>query len=136
MAYRVEVFESEIQGMFAMSGEVGREAQFTAREITVAAEAIVPRGAVPRGDTLSGQHRTRFVPASFGYGFRFYVENTSGHAEWVHEGVDGIIYPWGKVLVLHLPGGSVKARFVRGQGSQPWLREAAEGVLFGKYGRS
>lgn len=111
---------------------------------------------------LLGSHRTRVVPSNPGVPYtQYFVENTSSHAAAVHEGTAPIV-SYGRRMVIDMAGHSfdvntgkkirrsfrVEGRkhqpkpikviprgvYIRGQGPNPWLKNATEYVLRGKYG--
>lgn len=140
---------------FAISGlvheDVGRYGNDMGRRIMGVARGIAPR----RTGSLAASHRYRGFLYRGKYKVGTRVENTAEHALWVHEGTTGPITPkTGKYLIVpksrgvaplrgatlmtrNLRGEAVRAkspfglhRSVRGQRSQPWLREAGETVAF------
>lgn len=145
----VTVNEFSISGL--VHEEVGRYGNDMGRRIVGVARGIAPR----RSGTLAASHRYRGFLYRGRYKVGTRVENTAPHALWVHEGTTGPIRPTrGKYLVVpknrgvaplgtqtylarNVRGqlGPAKSpygflRSVRGQRSQPWLREAGETVAF------
>lgn len=135
MAYRVKVFEVDINGLFNPAGGVGIEARKQYTAIKAVATAIAPLGHQRANQKhLKTSHRSRYVPKSFTRTARYYVENTADHALFVHQGTTGPIYPRGnKKLKLDLASGYSFRNSVQGQKANPWIRRAANTVL-SRYG--
>lgn len=133
---RVQVYNSEIMGMFEPYGDVWDEAKDITRFVKADAEARASRfSPSPQvgTDRIITSHRRSVVPNGR-YGTRAYVENTSSHAVYKHEGTNGPIVAHGEFMVIR-PGkwGPRRAYSVSGQFGEPWLLEAANDVL-SRYG--
>lgn len=130
---RVQVYRPQIQGMFLPGGEVNEEATKITTEVLV--DAVARSVRFSRSGDIASSHRRSVVPSGI-YGTRGYVENTSDHAIYKHEGTQGPIYPKRRNY-LQLPafGGypAIRAESVSGQTGEPWLRDAANDVL-SRYG--
>lgn len=150
MAVRVRMNDGALAAPYARGGEMYRVAERDSLAIMTTADRKAPTGRSGRGDTIKGQHRRRVVPASAAMRVQFFVENTSGHAAYVHEGTTGPIFPLRtqlrvdrrgrqyspKLRLVLAPGVYRFATQVRGQKAQPWLRKAATEVLRRRYGFS
>jgi hypothetical protein len=82
--YRVQVYNSQIHGMFLPGGEVNREATDITREVEV--RAVAKATAFARSGEIARSHRRSVVPSGPLYGTRGYVENDAPHALYKHRG--------------------------------------------------
>lgn len=134
-AARVVVFDANIASLFNPGNDVGIEARKQYNQIMRVADTIAPVG-MPRAGQIPirGAHRARYVPRSSSMSARYYVENLSGHALFVHNGTTGPIYPlYSRRLKVVLPGKTLIRHSVKGQNANPWITRAADAVLL-KYG--
>lgn len=136
-SYRVNVYNSQIHGLFMPGGEVN---DWTSDITTkVKARAIIKSATFNRSGHLTASHRRSVVPSGI-YGVRGYVENTASYALYKHNGTAengaGYIYPTRKKRLKLKTGNGYRASYQRrvsGQVGDPWLLEAGNEVLL-RYG--
>jgi hypothetical protein len=140
--YRVQVFNSQIYGMFLPGGEVNREASHIARATETRAIAKALRFA--RTGEIARSHRIAVIPSGV-YGTRSYVENSSSHALYKHRGTtEGMVIRSTRPVDSRGRGpGKMRLRPGNGFGylfraevsgyhpgsAEPWLLDAANEVL-------
>lgn len=144
---RVQVYNSQIHGMFLPGGQVNREA--TDITLEVQARAVAKASSFSRSGQIAAGHRRNVVPSGALYGTRGYVYNIADHALIKHRGttvgmtirsrraVDSRGRFGGKMRLK--PFGAYGVLFrseVSGYHSgseEPWLLDAANEVLL-RYG--
>lgn len=157
--FRVRINDRDLAAEFGALGSVGRVAREDALLILARAEQLAPLGGDRSVPSLArfrsqvpiiGAHRTRVVPSNPAVSYtQYFVENVSGHAAAVHEGT-GPVVSYGRRMVIDMTGRSFsvpgrkkqpspikvipRGVYIRGQVGNPWLKNAAEYVLRGKYG--
>ena len=134
--YRVTVYESAIESLFAPGQPVYREHHRILVRMRRAARIAAPK----RTRRLSGSHFIELLKVGR-YNTRGRLANSAKHAAWVHEGVKGRIRPrGGRMVVPKRPGiprwtggkptkAYYPAKSVRGQRANPWMSRAARQVL-------
>lgn len=127
--FKVVVYDIEISALFDAMGEVGKPMTRLQREVFMEAIAMAPArsGAIKRG------HVNRGARKAGPYRIRGHIENHADHAEYVHEGTSGPIFPTGGAAEFRLPPGGGygwrRAESVSGQRANPWMMRAARTVL-------
>lgn len=125
-AYRVTVYRANLARQFQPGGQGGRwlDRLRLAMHRACVAEAPVRSGDIKRS-------HDSFMRGINQYASRATIWNTSEHAEWVHEGVAGRIFPDGDFLWVPIRRGSaarVKRTSVRGQAANPWMDRACQSI--------
>jgi hypothetical protein len=135
---RVKVYESAIQGLFDPGGGAWDEARDIADLTMVAAigraAAFSPSPQVSDGGgRIIDSHRRSIIPNG-PFNARSYVENSSAHAVYKHEGTEDVITAGGRLMHIRAGAwGPRQAYSVSGQAGDPWLLDAANEVL-SRYG--
>jgi len=127
-AYRVTVYRANLQRQFQKGGQGG----IWLDKLRLAMHRACVREAPSRSGDLKGSHES-FLSGARGGGYRAEatIWNTAEHAEWVHEGVAGRIFPHGDYLWVPRRRGStarVKRTSVKGQAANPWMDRACQRV--------
>jgi len=123
---RVVVYDSRITAMGAPGGDVYNYTKNKTRRTAAYAQGFAPI----RSGRLRGGIRTDVRTLRNGTVGR--VRSTARHSAWVHEGVDGLIYPHGDYLWVPVSRGASKRRqrpFVRGQDANPFLERALTAAM-------
>lgn len=134
--YRVRVFETRIDSLFAPSGDAWKFGTKVRQEILEASRLKAPKrtGELAKGMFDGGQLKSGM------FGCRGYVGNNVPHALWVHEGTKTIYARPGHAMKVprrpsYKPGSQLSSNYtypaksVRGQKANPWIDEAAKAVL-------
>lgn len=120
---RVSIYEPQILRLFADEGELGRFMGNFGRYANATAKRLAPARS---GELRAKQFVQKQRTGPMRIGVRLY--NNAEHAKYVHEGTTGPITANGKFMSLPAGGGwrARRAKSVRGQRSQPFIREAVE----------
>lgn len=129
VTYRTEVLHANVNRLFLRGGPGYRFMDSLRAAMHRRCEAEAPVGE-PRPDgspaqaKIRGSHRST-ARGRNGYRTDVEITNVAGHAEWVHNGVPGRIYPK-SARALNTPYGP--RRSVRGQSADPWMERACVAV--------
>lgn len=159
-ATRVIVYDTRIAGLFDPGENAVEFTKDVIDDIIAAGQRTAPRGGPTSGNRRAGgvplwkMHKSSGVLRRGPYGAGGSAYNSARHAEWVHNGVQGRIFPTnGRHLAVPVaPGtgvrratatlrnrnlgreiparrGVVLVKSVRGQDANPWLAEAGNAVV-------
>lgn len=129
-AYKVTVYRRQVAALFQRGGQGYRWLDGVKRSMFNACVASAP----VRSGTIKRSHRSD-IRGLNQYACIATISNVAGHAEWVHEGVPGMIYPDGDFLSVPIAPGSrrrFRAKAVRGQKANPWIARACSAIAISK----
>lgn len=130
--YRVRIDYGNIRGLFRAGGPGGKWIYRVSTQMVTAARAAAPA----RSGQLKAKHAIENRRGNQSHVKSYDIVNTAPHAEWVHGGVSGWIYPT-RATRLVIPAGAghgrTFARRVKGQSANPWLDRACTAVA-ARYG--
>lgn len=131
--YSVRVYRNRIPPIFRAGGEGNRWMYRVS--VAMMNEAILR--APVRSSVLKRSHSISPARRANQYAATFEITNNAEHAEWVHDGVPGRIYPKnGRWLSVPSRRGSLSRVLrpsVAGQAANPWLDDACTAVAI-RYG--
>jgi hypothetical protein len=129
-SYTVTVFRRNLQSQFQVGGQGYRWLDKVKLEMHLACIAEAPS----RSGTLKASHRS-FIRGINQWACVADIVNTADHAEWVHEGVKGRIYPEdAEYLWVPIARGAawrVHRSSVKGQAANNWMERACSAVAMG-----
>jgi hypothetical protein len=134
--FKVTIYEPKLEEEFTSAGQVGRWASRVQREIAAESKVEAPK----RTTELAASIHAAGALKVGRFALRRIIAADAGHAEFVHEGTSGPIFPkHGRFLLVpanpgDLPmrqGGTnlVERESVRGQTANPFMTRAARTVL-------
>lgn len=132
-SYRVTVYRNNLSAQFQPGGQGGRwldRLRGAMHRACVREAPGNPRPSRRPGPHLKDLHES-FIRGKNQYAAEAVIWNRAEHAEWVHEGVPGRIFPDGDTLWVPMRKTSAartKRTSVRGQAANPWMDRACQGV--------
>jgi hypothetical protein len=132
-AYRVTVYRRNLSAQFQPRGQGGEWLNDLRQAMHRACVREAPVNTRPTrepGPRLRDSHDS-FIRGVNQYRSEASIWNSAPHAEWVHEGVPGRIFPDGDFLWVPMRKNSssrTKRTSVRGQTANPWMDRACQGI--------
>lgn len=157
---RTVIYDVQIVNLFAPGENAVDFVKSVIDDVIATGQRTAPRGGATSGNRRAGgiplwkRHKSTGVLRRGTLGAGGSAYNDAPHAEWVHNGVKGRIYPTsGRYLAVPVPVGTAVRRAtpnnrnrnlsldiparrgviltesVRGQDANPWLREAGDAVV-------
>lgn len=132
-AYRVTVYRRNLSAQFQPHGQGGQWLDDLRRAMHRACVREAPGNTRPSrrpGPHLRDQHDS-FIRGVNQFRCEASIWNSAEHAEWVHGGVPGRIYPEGDFLWVPMRRTSAsrtKRTSVRGQKPNPWMDRACQRI--------
>lgn len=125
MVTRVTIYDTAVDSLFFVGGDVWRFMSLLGTEHLNAAIAFAP---ARTGHLKASHYPVPIMTPNGRRGWRYTIRNDADYSQYVHEGTVGPIMAHGSYLSVPMVRGSkwprFKARSVAGQLANPWIDKA------------